>query len=188
MTQPTYRQHTGSAYEPSGKKELHQPFRLGDAWERLMVAKNTARVHVLIPLEAILKDAFKNYPTTTSYMMVLAGMSVIPIIAFIGFSLCVSSILVGIGITFVLTWGSVIIGCAFFALMISLAFLVAAAFWVVVGLFMTIFVLRLMYNVQTSFVHKVKHSQVIKELVNHANEKRLHHHQQNDMAEDVKSS
>ncbi|KAA1091211.1 hypothetical protein PGT21_028552 [Puccinia graminis f. sp. tritici] len=123
-----------------------------------------------------------------SYMMVLAGMSVIPIIAFIGFSLCVSSILVGIGITFVLTWGSVIIGCAFFALMISLAFLVAAAFWVVVGLFMTIFVLRLMYNVQTSFVHKVKHSQVIKELVNHANEKRLHHHQQNDMAEDVKSS
>jgi hypothetical protein len=44
--------------------------------------------------------------------MVLAGLSLIPILAFVGFSLFIGSILVGMGLTFVLTWGSVIIGSA----------------------------------------------------------------------------
>lgn len=46
--------------------------------------------------------------------------------------------------------------CEVFVLMISLAFLVAAAFWIVMGLFLAIFVLRLVYNVQTTFVEKVR--------------------------------
>ncbi|KAH9460223.1 hypothetical protein Pst134EB_008408 [Puccinia striiformis f. sp. tritici] len=164
MSKQTYPQHPSSVYEPSGKKQqLHQPFRMGDAWERVMVAQNKFRIHVLTPLGAILKDAYKTYPALTSYLMVLTGLSVIPIIAFVGFSI------------------------AFFVLMMSLAFLVAAAFWIVIGLFVTIFALRLVYNVQTKFVHKVKHSQVVKELVNHANEKRLHH-QQNGIDENVKSA
>ncbi|OAV89171.1 hypothetical protein PTTG_06898, partial [Puccinia triticina 1-1 BBBD Race 1] len=152
-----------------------------------LVFHHRPRIHVLIPLKAILKDAFKNYPTLTSYLRVLTGLSVIPIVAFVGFSLFVGSILVGMGLLFVFTWGSVVIGGAFFALMISLAFLIAAAFWIVLGLFNTIFVLRLMYNAQTTFVHRVKRSPVIRELVNHVNEKRLHH-QQNGINEDAKSS
>ncbi|KAH9469994.1 hypothetical protein MJO28_004124 [Puccinia striiformis f. sp. tritici] len=188
MSKQTYPQHPSSVYEPSGKKQqLHQPFRMGDAWERVMVAQNKFRIHVLTPLGAILKDAYKTYPALTSYLMVLTGLSVIPIIAFVGFSMFVGSILAGMGLAFVLTWGSIIIGSAFFVLMMSLAFLVAAAFWIVIGLFVTIFALRLVYNVQSKFVHKVKHSQVVKELVNHANEKRLHH-QQNGIDENVKSA
>ncbi|KNZ43703.1 hypothetical protein VP01_995g7 [Puccinia sorghi] len=156
-------------------------------WHRLIHAKNSLRIHVFIPLEAIVKDAFRNYPTLTtrwsfpfilnnlnirytnhakqkkSYMMVLAGLSVIPIVAFVGFSLFLMSYF------FML--------CEVFVLMISLAFLVAAAFWIVMGLFLAIFVLRLVYNVQTTFVEKVRHSQVIKDLVNHVHEKRRQHHQ-----------
>jgi len=163
-------------HEPASTPK-NQRLASATLWHRLIHAKNTLRIHVLIPLEAIVKDAFRNYPTVTSYLVLLAGLSVIPIVAFVGFSLFVSSILVGMGLAFVVTWGSIIIGCAFFVLMISLAFLVATAFWIVMGLFLTIFVLRLMYNLQTTFMEKVRHSQVIQELVNHAREKRLQHRQ-----------
>ncbi|KAI9626983.1 hypothetical protein H4Q26_017616 [Puccinia striiformis f. sp. tritici PST-130] len=193
MSKQTYPQHPSSVYEPSGKKQqLHQPFRMGDAWERVMVAQNKFRIHVLTPLGAILKDAYKTYPLLPYVFvhLVLDGIDRIERDTdhrFRRLSMFVGSILAGMGLAFVLTWGSIIIGSAFFVLMMSLAFLVAAAFWIVIGLFVTIFALRLVYNVQTKFVHKVKHSQVVKELVNHANEKRLHH-QQNGIDENVKSA
>ncbi|PLW13338.1 hypothetical protein PCANC_14686 [Puccinia coronata f. sp. avenae] len=177
---------SGGIPEPKAQHSgIRRNGSLSTLYHRLMMAKYQIRVHVLIPLEEILKDAFRNYPTVTSYLMVLAGLSLIPILAFVGFSLFIGSILVGMGLTFVLTWGSVIIGSAFFALLASLAFLAAASFWIVLGLFVTIFAARLAYNLQKNVAEKFRHSKVVKELYNHAHEKRLHQQQQNGLDEKV---
>ncbi|KAH9469996.1 hypothetical protein MJO29_004163 [Puccinia striiformis f. sp. tritici] len=122
-----------------------------DAWERVMVARNKFRIHVLTPLGAILKDAYKTYPALTSYMMVLTRLSVIPIIAFVGFSMFAGSIVAGMGLAFVLGERAV-----------------------------------LLMSCLTG-IDDQQYSQVVKELVNHANEKRLHH-QQNRIDENVKSA
>lgn len=187
MSKPTsYHSHYSnrSSSPPHSTTSSHNGFSLRTVRDKLTDANTNLRIHVLIPLGAILNDAMKNYPKLTSYILVLAGLSVIPIIAFVGFSLFISSILIGMGLMFVVSWGSAIIGFAFFLLVISLAFLVAAALWIVLGLFMTIFVLRLMHNLQNTFVHKIKHSQVIRELVNHSNEKQRLQQQNGVVSED----
>ncbi|KAG0148306.1 hypothetical protein CROQUDRAFT_655000 [Cronartium quercuum f. sp. fusiforme G11] len=137
-----------------------------------------ADMHVIAPLRTIFKDAFKNYPTATSYFMIFCGLSLLPILCFIGFSLFATSALLAVSLIFVLTWGGMILGSALFTLLMSLAFLAFATFWIVLVLFSTIFVLRLIYNIQTVFVRKLRDSQVVRDMSQHLHEKRLQKQQE----------
>lgn len=132
-----------------------------------------AETNFVGPLRAIFKDAFKNYPTATSYFMIFCGLSLLPIMCFVGFTIFTASALLAIGLVFVLTWGGVMIGSALFALLLSLAFLAFATFWIVIALFSTIFVLRLIYNVQKVFMHQVGDSQLFQDMSQHLHEKGL---------------
>ncbi|KAH9825308.1 hypothetical protein DFH28DRAFT_877893 [Melampsora americana] len=71
-----------------------------------------AETNFVGPLRAIFKDAFKNYPTATSYFMIFCALSVLPIMCFVGFTIFTASALLAIGLIFVLSWGGVMIGSA----------------------------------------------------------------------------
>ncbi|POW20717.1 hypothetical protein PSHT_03163 [Puccinia striiformis] len=117
-----------------------------------------------------------------SVLMVLPGLVVIPVTAFVSlslvvslmFNLAVSSILAGLGLSLLFTWGSIVIGCCFAIFLISITFFIAAPFWIVVGFFVAIFVIRSKKNVQTMFL---KRSQMITGSVNHLDEQRIYYQQ-----------
>ncbi|PLW40513.1 hypothetical protein PCASD_08850 [Puccinia coronata f. sp. avenae] len=156
---------SGGIPEPKAQHSgIRRNGSLSTLYHRLMMAKYQIRVHVLIPSKRSSRMPLGTTPRSRLF---------------------IGSILVGMGLTFVLTWGSVIIGSAFFALLASLAFLAAASFWIVLGLFVTIFAARLAYNLQKNVAEKFRHSKVVKELYNHAHEKRLHQQQQNGLDEKV---
>jgi len=135
--------------------------------------KRNVDMHVVSPIQSIFKDAFKNYPTITSYVMVFSGLSVLPILSFLGFSVFAVSILVGLGMMFVLTWGSIILGSAMMVLLASLGFLAIATFWIVIGSFLALFAFRLLFNLQSITVHRIKDSSIVRELREQAREKKL---------------
>ncbi|KAH9441909.1 hypothetical protein MJO29_004166 [Puccinia striiformis f. sp. tritici] len=120
--------------------------------------------------------------TVQSVLMVLPGLVVIPVTAFVSlslvvslmFNLAVSSILAGLGLSLLFTWGSIVIGCCFAIFLISITFFIAAPFWIVVGFFVAIFVIRSKKNVQTMFL---KRSQMITGSVNHLDEQRIYYQQ-----------
>ncbi|KAI8456606.1 hypothetical protein BY996DRAFT_6961574 [Phakopsora pachyrhizi] len=153
------------------KHDQDNNFNLDTMYHYLDQTKRNAEVHVLSPIQAIFKDAFKNYPTLTSFVMVFSGLSMLPILSFLGFSLFTFSILGGMSLMFMLTWGGVIFGSALALLMTTLAFLAVASFWVVIGSFFSIMAMRLLYNTQRFFLGKLKESRLAREWGQRAGEK-----------------